>query len=488
MLRWIHRIRYRLLVVNAMIVAVPLVGLGVARFYEREMLLGLEEDMIHQAQLLRQVLLHDDDGLALESRYEMLRRAARETRTRIRLLDATGQLVADSHRQGPPEGPERAPYDWIPSISRSAYPRRAASPVTVDVADRPEVKAALAGKYGSATRVWKGGDLVYLFSALPIVRQGQGGGKVEGVIYVTRTTVPVRVSLRRLRATFLKVLAASLAATAVISLYLAGTISRPLSKLTKIAERIAEGDRSRRLNLERKDEIGQLARAFDVMTHKLDDRARYIAELAANISHEFKSPLTSIRGATELLLEGAADDPEARKRFLENILADAHRLDRLVTRLLELSRVEADLAPEEPVEYESLVRDVIAARSNPAITLRWEAAGARIFGKPAHLASAIGNLVDNAVQHAKPGTPITVRVRDLGARIETSVHNEGNPISEANLPRIWDRFFTTRAAEGGTGLGLPIVRTVVAAHGGSVAVKSSAGEGTTFLFDLPRPA
>lgn len=483
--RWLHRIRYKLLVVNVMIVAVPLVGLGVARFYEREMLLGLEEDMIHQAQLLRQVLLHDEKGLLLESRADMLRRAARETRTRIRLLDARGVLVADSHRQGPPEGPERAPSDWIPpSLSRPTPLRYARTPVEINVMDRPEVRAALAGKYGSATRIWKGGDLVYLFSALPIVREG----KVEGVIYVTRTTVPVRVALRRLRTTFLKVLGASLAATAVISLYLAGTISRPLSKLTKIAERIAEGDRSRRLNLERKDEIGQLARTFDVMTRKLDDRARYIAELAANISHEFKSPLTSIRGATELLLEGAADDPEARKRFLENILADAHRLDRLVTRLLELSRVEADLAPDEPVDYETLVRDVIAARKNERVVLDWNAKPARVFGRPAHLASAIGNLLDNALQHALPGTPITIRVRDNGPRIETTVHNLGQPISEANLPRIWDRFFTTRAAHGGTGLGLPIVQTVVATHGGNVGVRSNEHDGTTFLFDLPRAA
>ena len=481
------RIRYRLLIVNALIVAVPIVGLSVARFYEREMLFGLEQDMIHQAQLLRQVLLHDPAGLRLDARGAMLRRAARETRTRIRLLDERGMLVADSHREGPPEGPERAPSDWLPSSYSRPTPVRqaAATPAQIDVAGRPEVRAALAGRYGSATRIWKGGDLVYLFSALPIQRDG----KVEGVVYVTRTTVPVRIALRRLRTTFLKVLGAALAATAVLSLYLAGTISRPLSQLSRIAERIAEGDRSRRLNLNRKDEIGQLARSFDVMTRKLDDRARYIAELAANISHEFKSPLTSIRGATELLLEGAADDPQARKRFLENILADAHRLDRLVTRLLELSRVEADLAPDEPVDYEALVREVIGARGVAAVPveLAWQARPQlTVHGKPAHLASALGNLLDNALQHARPGSKVTVRVREDGGRVETSVHNEGAPISEANLPRIWDRFFTTRGAEGGTGLGLPIVRTVVAAHGGSIGVRSSDTEGTTFAFDLPR--
>ena len=100
------RIRTRLLLVNSLVVAVPLVGILVARFYEKEMLMGLEDDMIHQAQLLRQVLLDDELGLRLDDRNSMLRRAAGETRTRIRLLDERGAVVADSHRQGPPEGAE----------------------------------------------------------------------------------------------------------------------------------------------------------------------------------------------------------------------------------------------------------------------------------------------------------------------------------------------------------------------------------------------
>lgn len=480
---------------NALIVAIPLLGILVARFYEKEMLISLENDMIHQGQLLRQVLLADERGLLLEERGSMLRRAAGETRTRIRLLDATGAVLADSHRQGPPEGAERPPRSLLDlasdSLSSSSMRERApvaeyrTPPAAIpdDVASRPEIRAAMDGRYGAATRIWKNGDLVYLFSALPVIR----AGRVEAVVYVTRTTVPVRLAMQRLRLTFVKVLALSLAGTAVLSLFLAGTISRPLGKLTKIAERIAAGDRSRSMNLDRKDEIGQLARAFDAMTRKLDERAIYIAELAANISHEFKSPLTSIRGATELLLEGAADDPAARRRFLENILADAHRLDRLVTRLLELSRVEADAAPEEVVDYEALVRETAASRASiGTIAVDYAARATQVRGRRAHLASALGNLIDNALQHASPGSTVSVRVTDgAGGRVETRVHNTGSPISDANLPRIWDRFFTTRGAEGGTGLGLPIVATVVAGHGGTVAVSSSAEEGTTFRFDLP---
>src|SRR5205823_13743979 len=100
-----------------------------------------------------------------------------------------------------------------------------------------------------------------------------------------------------------------------------------------------------------KNEIEQLARASDAIATRLDARARYVGELDANISHGFKSPLTGIRGAAELLQEGAADDPAARARVLENILADANRLDRLVTRLLELARFESDEVPLERIDY-----------------------------------------------------------------------------------------------------------------------------------------
>ena len=351
---WLFSIRLRLLLVNVLIVAVPLLGVGFARLYEREMLRALEQDMIHQAELLRQLLAADPGGLRLGERGPALEAAARHTRTRIRLLGPAGELLADSHAQGPPEGPEK-PVPKLLDLGARERPARGPRkpPLRLDVSERQEVKRALSGEYGSSTRFWENRDRLYLFSALPIIREGQ----VRGVVYVTRSTNPVRAAMYRLRASLVEVLLAALGVTVVLSLFLSGTISRPLSRLSRMAERIAAGDRRQRLKLERRDEIGELARTFDTMARRLDERARYVAELSANISHEFKSPLTSIRGAAELLREGAADDPEARQRFLGNILTDAKRLDRLVTRLLELSRVEADPAPMEVLDYEALLRE-----------------------------------------------------------------------------------------------------------------------------------
>jgi two-component system, OmpR family, sensor histidine kinase ChvG len=472
----LFRIRYRLLLINVFIVAVPLLGIGFARFYEREMLRGLEDDMIHQGQILREALLDDPTGTRLSERSSMLAKAARDTRTRIRLLGPNGELLSDSHFKGPPEGPEKSPPHFL---SRELPPQSQPSTRQVlDVSSRGEVRRALKGKYGAATRTWENQELVYLFSAVPI----QEDDTVLGVVYVTRSTIPVQVAMYTLRTTLFWLLGLSVFATAILTLFLAATISRPLSQLTQIAQRIAKTGRREPVSIQRRDEIGQLARAFDGMAEKLEGGARYVRDLSADISHEFKSPLTSIRGATELLLDGAMDDPTARERFLQNILADSKRLDRLVSRLLELSRVEADSAPEESLDYRELLQQI--ATRYPHCKLQYEAKESHLIARRQHLSSVLVNLLDNAQSHATPETTITITVSQAPGAMKTSIHNYGTVISATNSNKIWQRFFTTRAQQGGSGLGLNIVATIVKAHGGEVSAESSAEHGTTFSFTL----
>ncbi len=481
----LSRIRYRLLLINLLIVSVPVLGIAFARFYEREMLRALEDDMIHQAEVVRALAVTDPGNADATAWGPLLAAAAEATRTRIRLLDATGAVRADSHAGGPPEGATESAALAAAGIAPRP-PEFSAEPAHApDVATRPEVRRALAGQYGAATRVWhfEGGARVYLFSALPIASPTA----VARVVYVTRSTLPVLAAMHRLRRTLWRVLLAALAATTILTLFLAATISRPLARLTEMADRIAGGDRRGGLALDRRDEIGRLARAFDAMARRLDARAQDVAELAANLSHEFKSPLTSIRGAAELMLEDAADDPAARERFLRNVLRDAHRLNRLVTRLLELSRMEAAATPVEAFDLAETLRAAVDECRGPLpVDLEYLTARRRLHGRRALLAAAIQNLLDNAQQHGAPGSRITVRVQDgRNGSIRASVHNLGDPISPANLSRIWDRFFTTRGAAGGTGLGLPIVASVARSHGGSVTVESTADRGTTFAVELP---
>jgi two-component system sensor histidine kinase ChvG len=462
------RIRYRLLLVNLIVAIVPVAGLVFAEMHEAQLLQGLERDMVHQAQLVRAMIVARPET-ALADYEPMLRVAASDTRTRIRLVDVSGAVVADSHRIGPPEGPERP----VPRLLSDDSPRHdAVAPKPLDVSERREIKAALGGKYGAATRLWERQDRVYLFSALPISRDHV----VSGVAYVTRSTHDVKLELYKLRRFLAKLLAGTLAVTALLSLLLAWTIARPMGKLTARATRIAGGQpvETDRLG-ERADEIGQLARAVDAMTTELERRARDARTLAADISHELKNPLAGIRGAAELLREGI-DAPDERERFLSMIIADAARLDRIVSRLFELARVEDDRSAALPVDLGVLAR-ACAERTWPVPV---EVTGdGLVYGRSAQLAAAIENLVANATQFAEPGTIVRVRVEDTRVTVE----NRGPALSEAAQKKVWDRFYTTRVESGGSGLGLSIVRSVAVAHGGSVGVRSADGV-TAFWFEV----
>lgn len=488
--RALGRIRVRLLVVNLVVVLVPVAGLEFARIYERQLLDGLQRDVENQAILVSRWMESElARGVALGAPHQaaILEQAAKGTRTRIRLIDAEHGVLADSHQHGPPEGPEFPP----PSLMRTAREfsedhrgsaRSWSSEPTghqEDLRLREEVIQAFAGHRGAFTRVSRNPSAVYLFIAHPIVQ----GGQVKGVVYLVRSTNPVLQELHRIRSGLIEVMAAALGITAFLTLGLAWTISRPLSRLAKAAQRIAAGERNVALPRGGGGEISELGEAFEVMTAKLDARSRYLSEFAADVAHEFKSPLTSIRGAAELLEEGAADDPEARSRFLHNIELDAGRLDQLVSRLLELSRIEASQVAPVPVNLQALVTRAVARSQTPesSVVLEYQSRRTTILARETELETALLNLLDNALRFSPEGGIVMVRVVDgADRRLGIVVRDQGPGIDPVNLPRVFDRFFTTDAEGEGTGLGLAIVKTVAVAHGGEIVVESPPGEGATF--------
>ncbi len=488
--RSLFRIRTKLLIAQMFLVLVPLAGSWFARTYERE-LLRAEEDGLHAVAITLAVEQEDPSDPAFSRR---VRAAASASRAQIRVVMPDGRASVDS-------GPEEVELltrgrELVSSIdpvsSRQGY-----SIPTARLGDpepdggrydaRPEVARALAGASARATRRATRGRGVRLFVAEPV--RGPNGA-VRAVVYASRSTYPVLVSMYRVRNGLRWIAAGSVVLAAVVGLFLAFTISRPLRRLTLAAGRIAAGERGVALKLTGRDEVGELARAFDAMAHELDERLMYISELASNVSHEFKTPIASIRGAAELLRDGAAEEPAARARFLGNILDDTERLARLVTRLLELSRIESRPEPLEPLDYRALVEDVVARHRETGadVTLRYEARAAHMRGRVDHLGSVLNNLIENGLRFANgDATPrVEVTVTQQGDVLRTDVRDQGRGISEANVARVWDRFFTTARERGGTGLGLAIVRAVVEQHGGEVGVTSRVGEGSTFWFTLPR--
>ena len=296
-----------------------------------------------------------------------------------------------------------------------------------------------------------------------------------------------------------KVSAAILAFLAVGSIPLARQLTSPLEKLTRTVERFGEGDLSARAGIARGDEVGDLARAFDAMAARLERLVRAEKEFLANVSHELRTPLARVRVALEIAGEG--DDAKARA-CLKEIAADLTELERLVGDVLTAARL--DLAsgragsPATPLRRETIaVEDLIAE-----IRARFdtEHPGRRIDvqlgpGLPALSADrpllrrAVDNLLDNACKYADAEHPIGLAARAVGDGLEIAVRDRGIGIDPADQARLFTPFFRadrSRARDtGGVGLGLVLSRGIVEAHGGTIAVESRPGEGTTFTIRLP---
>ena len=312
--------------------------------------------------------------------------------------------------------------------------------------------------------------------------------RVEGVVYVTRSTQPVLAEMHRLRRSLIRLLVISVALTFLITLVLAWTITRPIGRLAAAARRISRGERSVKVPEGGSGEVHDLAVAVGALVKEQDARFRYITEFTADVAHELKSPLTSIRGAAELLRDGVSD-PQEVERFLSNIELDAERLDRLVSRLLELSRIDAAETPLEDVALDPIIERVVA-RTHTAEqpVLATGARGKRVRAREQDLERALLNLVENALRFSPPGLAIAIEVRvpdGSGALQEIAVIDQGPGVPEPHRGKVFDRFFTTDAERTGTGLGLAIVKSVAERAGGAVRLETTE-RGASFVVALVR--
>jgi two-component system phosphate regulon sensor histidine kinase PhoR len=218
-------------------------------------------------------------------------------------------------------------------------------------------------------------------------------------------------------------------------------------------------------------------------------------DFVANASHELKTPVASIRAAAETLRHGALQDPPAAERFSEQLERESIRLSRIVSDLLDLSRLEAGSERQELVHLDALVREETERSLDDAraagVSVAVDAASrTEVWGSPRDLALLVRNLVDNAISYTPAGGAVTVRVGTEGDRVALRVSDTGIGIPGRDLPRVFERFYRVDRARsrdtGGTGLGLAIVKHVAENHGGSVSVQSELGAGTTFAVSLPR--
>ena len=280
----------------------------------------------------------------------------------------------------------------------------------------------------------------------------------------------------------------------LIARWVARGMTQPLRDMAQAARKMETGDYTQRVYTSSRDEVGQLAQAFNRMSAELDQLERLRRDLVANVSHELKTPISALRAHLENLLDGVErPDPET----LQVMLAQSERLGRLVDQLLDLSRLESGDVPlhRERVELAPLVSQVLSeievASSGRGIRLQ----GTVPVDLPAvhadreRVHQVLFNLLDNAVRFTPPGGCVTVSADEHDGSIDVRVVDTGPGIPAEHLPRLFERFYRADPArahrDGGTGIGLAIARSVVEAHGGRIWAESRPGEGSVFTFELP---
>lgn len=281
-------------------------------------------------------------------------------------------------------------------------------------------------------------------------------------------------------------------------------LTRRLRKMTKLVQEFEKGKYKTRIKVKSDDEVGQLTTAFNLMALKIENSMRELnendalrRELIANISHDLRSPLTSIQGYIEtILIKDEKIDPERRQALLETVLRNVKNLNQLVSELFELSKLDAMTQKVifEPFSIAELSQDIVLK-----FTPQAEKRGITLLTKiPANLPFVIGdialmdrvlsNLIDNAIRYAHPKTRVTIYIEPIDDRINIRVSNYGDIIPKKDLLFIFDRFYRVEKSRskdsGGSGLGLAIVKKIVEAHESEIFVSSDSQKGTEFSFNL----
>lgn len=470
-----------------------------------------QQSLLGQAELLAKVLGDEDytrgepvpELNPTQSAKVLIDRFVSEGQ-RARIFDANGVLLADSFAvsdviEGGPLPPARPAGSPLEPIAPGPDPRALEQ---AGLALEDEILGALAGEPQATVRRSDEGERVVSVS-LPIRHVSQ----ILGVL--TLEAEDVDEILGAQRRALLPFAFVALAVNLLASLLLHLFVARPVMRLSAAADQV-KLQRARAISLpdleERKDEIGDLARSLESMTETLSARMDAIERFAADVAHEIKNPLTSIRSALETL--DLVKEPAQRERLTRVLQQDVRRLDRLITDISNASRLDAELSRERPrpVDLNTLLTDIVSVydtTSKPGeapVRLSLEIPGpARVLGQDGPLGQVFRNLIDNARSFSPEGANVRLTVRrdeaDLERPLRVLVEDDGPGIPSENLETVFQRFYTSRpkgtAFGSNSGLGLSIVRQIVEAHGGRVTASNrtdTAGAVVGARFEVALPA
>lgn len=387
-------------------------------------------------------------------------------------------------------------FDWLAML----LPYEKDLPLYVESAlptaeQLPDVAEALKGGYRRTLWTTKDNKLI-LTVTVPIQRFRQ----VVGAVMLTRDGDSIAESIRRIRSDLLQVVSLVLGASALLSLYMAQTIARPLRRLAKAANAarsITSGKPEIPDLTGRGDEIGDLSGTLRGMTDTLWQRLNATEGFAADVAHELKNPLSSMHSALETLPR--IEDSERRQKLLQIIKDDVLRMERLVTDIAATARLEGELsrATPERLDLSDLVRTLVEARAQTGAALLFETTEPALMvrGIPGQLVQVLENLIANALSFSPPGQPVTLRMTTITNQIVLTVEDNGPGIPPGKEEKIFERFYSERprAEKFGThsGLGLNICRQIIEAHNGSIYGENRLAPdrqviGARFVVNLPR--
>ena len=429
----------------------------------------------------------------------VLRRLVSPTKTRARIYDRDGVLILDSRNlygRGdvlrfdlPPPDTEKPGLMERSFIAVRRWFGRGDLPLYKELGPEngkgySEIEQALNGLHASMVRVNDRGEVI-VSVAVPVQRFRA----VRGALMLSTQGADIDDMVEAERLAIVKVFLVAAAVMVVLSMLLAGTIAGPVRRLADGAERVRRRIRSR-VEIpdftRRRDEIGDLSGALREMTNALYTRIEAIESFAADVAHELRNPLTSLRSAVETLPLAKTD--ESRRRLLEVIEHDVKRLDRLISDISDASRLDAELQRQEAaqVDFAKLLDALVTAANeirtdDVNVTLAFEGGSPAAFKAPGHdsrLGQVVSNLIDNARSFSPPGGTVRITCRRLKNEIEIVVDDDGPGIRPEALDKIFERFYTDRPHQGfgqNSGLGLSITKQIVEAHGGSIRVENRTG-------------
>ena len=503
--RLISPITRRILAINMLALGLLVAGILYLDEYKKNLIAAELAALATQAEMFAIALseapvtdMTSDQYRVSKISNQIVLRLVKPTGTRARLFNASGQMLADSRRlpgaggsiaiqelPSPESGDsflERS-FDIFDRIAGQLFGAPSYSPYRERARqhghDYPEVVAALGGRYVPVVRTLDRERLL-LGIAVPIQRYKQ----VLGSLLLTKDSATIDAAVFETRRDILKIFAGALAITVLLSLYLAGTIARPLRQLAAAAERVRR-DHSRQHKIpdmaRRKDEIGELAATLKDMTEALWLRMDAIERFAADVAHEIKNPLTSLRSAVETTAR--LKDPEQQRKLMTIIKEDVTRLDRLISDISDASRLDAELSRAETSDINlRAMLETLANTHNSAhgsehhVHINEPAQSAlltlQVNGIEGRLAQVFRNLVSNALSFSPEDGAITVTMKTENGHALILVEDQGPGIPAGKETVIFDRFYTQRpdGEKFGThsGLGLSISRQIIDAHDGAI--------------------